>query len=222
MNSPGIHELSAVIFDLDGTLADTLNDITDSINLAFTEMELPAVGPERVRYLIGEGLLNLLRLASGVDDEAVLSQLVEQYRTYYTERMMRRTRLYGGVPELLDELCNLSVPLSVLSNKPDEFTVPICRALLGRWPFVEMAGAKEASLKKPDASVALTQARSMGRDPKETVFVGDSAVDIHTAHNAGMTSVAVTWGYRDRDELERANPSYIIEHPQELLKCLTR
>ena len=205
-----------VIFDLDGTLADTLADITDSINIAFAQAGLEPVTLGRIRALIGEGLTNLLRRASGLEDPERLASLVEAYRSVYRNRMLCRSRLYPGIEALLDKLTERHVPVAVLSNKPDEFTVPICAALLSAWPVVMARGSVEEALKKPDPTVALDLAKLMQRSPAEIFFVGDSTVDIQTGQCAGMTPIAVTWGYRDRPELEAAGPAWVVESPSEL------
>ncbi len=206
-----------VIFDLDGTLADTLQDITDSINMAFGQFGIEAVTPDRLRPLIGQGLPSLLRRASGIDDPDRIGALVESYRVVYPRRMLDRTRLYPGVAELLDRLVELRIPLAVLSNKPEEFTVPICEALLARWPFVKWRGARNERHRKPDPTTALQLADEMDRPARAVCFVGDSPTDVGTAKNAGMIAVVVTWGYRDLDELQAAGPAHLIEEPEALV-----
>ncbi len=207
-----------VIFDLDGTLADTLQDITDSINMAFGKLGIEAIGRGRLRPLIGQGLPSLLRRASGIEDPDRIGALVEGYRVVYRRRMLDRTRLYPGVAELLDRLVELRIPMAVLSNKPEEFTVPICEALLARWPFVKWQGARNEGHRKPDPTTALQLADEMDRPARVICFVGDSTTDVLTARNAGMIAVAVTWGYRDIDELQAAGPAHVIEKPEALIE----
>lgn len=211
-----------LIFDLDGTLIDTLDDLTDSMNEVFEQNALPSVSLARTRTIIGEGLRNLIQRASGVDDEIRVADLVEQYRGVYRGRMLNRTCVYSGVPEMLDGLTSLGLPLAVLSNKADEFTGRICEALLSRWPFVVFRGSRSTADRKPDPAVALEVAAAMRVPPERVVFVGDSAVDIQTARNAGMKSVAVTWGYRDRSELEPTHPDFVASAPAELLDWVIR
>ncbi len=209
-----------VIFDLDGTLVDTLDDITDSINVVFAADGHGPISPERVRELIGEGLRTLLSRASGIDDPRRLTAFVEGYCRVYPERMLTRTHLYPGVAELLDEFTRLGVPMAVLSNKPEEFTVPICQSLLARWPFVAFRGSGNGQPRKPDPTQALDLAGEMERAPADVLFVGDTTGDILTARNAGMTSVVVTWGYRDRDQLATAEPAHWIDEPSQLAALL--
>lgn len=207
---------TGIIFDFDGTLADTIEDITDSINFAFERSGIEPVTPKLIRSLIGHGLSDLLRQALKSDGDEQLPSLVEGYRQVYMDRMLLNTHLYPGITELLDQCVAGGFPLAVLSNKPDIFTVPMCQKMLKRWPFVQFRGSSEDWPKKPDPTVALEFAREMKCDPVNVFFVGDSAVDIETARNAGMKSVAVTWGYRNLDELQAAQPDHIIDHPEEL------
>lgn len=200
-----------VIFDLDGTLLHTLDDIADAMRATFVEAGLAVPTEEHVRELIGHGMRNLLARASGIEeDDARIDVLLTFYRADYAKRMFEKTRFYPGVPELLDALTARSVPVAVLSNKSDEFTVAVCEHYLDRWPLAFARGAREDIPKKPDPAAAFEAAAAMGVDPAEITFVGDSAVDIETAQSAGMRSVAVTWGYRDIEELESAEPDAIV------------
>ena len=217
MNTQPRPQTSGVIFDLDGTLADTLEDITDSINIVFAETGHESVSRERVRGLIGEGLGKLLQLASGLDVPDRVDGFIERYREVYRGRMLVCTRLFPGVSEMLDALVRLEVPLAVRSTKPEEFTLPICETLLSRWPFVRVRGPRSEALRKPDPTQALEVAAEMDRPPSAVFFIGDSVIDIGAAHNAGMRAVAVTWGYRDFSELDRAKPEHLIDRPASLI-----
>lgn len=173
-----------------------------------------------MRGLIGEGLPILIRRVSGIEDAGVIADLVERYRPAYTARMLDKTHLYPGIDATLDALAAADVPMSVLSNKPDVYTVPICNALLSRWPFVRCCGHVDGALRKPDPTKAVELAEAMGRKPRETIFVGDSTVDIETARAAGMRSVAVTWGFRPREELAEAAPNQLIDDPRALIRLV--
>jgi len=211
---------TGVIFDLDGTLLDTLEDITDAVNAAFAPLGYEATSVSQLRKLIGEGLMNLLRLASGESDTEKISHLVELYRPEYLERMLHKTRLYAGMAQVLDMIVESAMPMCVLSNKPHAFTKPICEAMLSRWPFVHFQGSVDDRPRKPDPGMALELAKKMQLDPANVYFVGDSDVDVLTGHNAGMKSVGVTWGYRDRGVLEATTPSFMLDAPNQLLGVL--
>ena len=220
MNTNGDRLSPGVIFDLDGTLADTLDDITDSINEVFSQIDHASVSGEQIRLLIGEGLANLLRQASGINDPDVLADFVDRYRHVYGKRKLNKTRLYPGVESMLDALATMQIPMCVLSNKPHEYTDPICNALLARWPCVRFRGCRQDDSRKPDPAVALELAKEMQRPPPHVYFVGDSSTDIITARNAGMIPVAVTWGYRDRDDLESACPAHYVDQPVRLAELM--
>lgn len=210
-------EFPGIIFDLDGTLVDTLDDITEAINVLFEQRGLETLSRRRVRALIGQGLKHLIVLASGIEDADRVTELVEAYRPLYTERMLNQARLYPGVAEMLDGLSRLASPMAILSNKRDEFTGPMCEALLGKWPFVSWQGTMNEEDRKPNPDSALKIADDLGRSTADVIFLGDSTTDVLTAQNAGMRSVAATWGYRDLSELEAANPDHIINHPSEFV-----
>ena len=206
-----------VIFDLDGTLIDTLDDIADSLNLVLEESGRVRLSRAHVRSIIGEGLTSLICRASGVDDPDELARLVARYRTIYSERMFLNTRPYPGIASLLDALSERRIPMCILSNKSHEFTVPMCAQLLSRWSFVRVVGATDEATRKPDPTNALEMAEVMGLDPWEVWFVGDSNVDVQTGQNAGMRTIAVTWGLRDRQELIEAKPNALVDEPMQIL-----
>lgn len=209
-----------LIFDLDGTLADTLDDITASLNHALSHVGLPQASRERVRPMIGEGLPMLLSRATGSSDPELIERMLPVYRSHYREHGLDRTRLYDGVFELLDALTQRGCPLAVLSNKPHDFTADICRVLLARWRFVAMDGFRDGGPRKPDPAAAIALAERLNRRCAEVFFVGDSAVDVRTALAAGMTPIGVTWGFRDRQELADAGAEHIIDLPIDLLLAI--
>jgi len=222
MAAPAGGTRRGVIFDLDGTLIDTLDDIVSSVNELLLHEHLPPQSCDTIRGMIGEGLHLLLQRASGVEDAQRIAGFVDRYDPFYRARMLDTSRRYDGVATMLDRVAQAGVSMAVLSNKPHEFTAPICAALLSRWRFVTIQGAKDGLPKKPDPTGALRLCDDMQLAPDEVVFVGDSAVDVETARNAGMASVAVTWGFCERGLLEGAAPSHVISHPSELERILTR
>lgn len=210
------------IFDLDGTLADTLEDITASLNHALSSQGAARFGPHEVRPWVGEGLPNLIMRASGRVDADFVQQAVTRFRQHYAEHCLERTRLYPGWRAALDGLAARGAAMCVLSNKPDRFTRQICAALLGGWRFVEFAGQKEGVPLKPDPTAALALCQAMGADPRSAWFVGDSPIDIQTARRAGMSCAVVTWGLCMLDDLRAAGPDRIVSEPAELLTLAAR
>lgn len=216
MNSPPC----GLIFDLDGTLIDTLEDIVRSVNEVLDATGTAPLPRERIRAYVGEGLANLLQQASGLEDAGAVDDLVARYKPIYRRRMFEHTHVYPGLGSALDALSAAGCPLAILSNKSHEFVVPLVDMLLARWTWVAARGSRPDAARKPDPGQALELAAAMSRAAHQVVFVGDSAIDVHTAQNAGMTAVAVTWGYRDRAELLAAGATILVEHPQDLASRL--
>jgi phosphoglycolate phosphatase len=210
----------AIIFDLDGTLVDSLRDITDALNEALTELNKPTVARQEVRSWVGEGMPLLCRRALPAHSDSLVEELVRRTKSRYLAHPVRCTRPYPNILTMLELLQIEGVPMAVLSNKPHDLTVRIV-AELGLAPyFAQAVGCQLEEEKKPLPTSALRLARALGADPAAVFLVGDSATDIETARNAGMCSVAVTWGFRDRDELIAARPDHLIDDPLKILPLL--
>ena len=143
MTASSIHRPPGIIFDLDGTLADTLEDITDAANEALSQARLPSQPPSRIRAFVGDGVEQLMERAGNTDDPDTLAQLVGGFRASYDRNYLRRTHLYPGLAPALTALQRAGCPMAVLSNKPDDFTRAIARALLGDWNFLAVAGTSD-------------------------------------------------------------------------------
>ena len=211
--------MRALIFDLDGTLLDSLADIATAMNTALTEHGLAPHPLDAYRFFVGEGVEVLVERV--VADPALRPAVLHTYRDGYGEGLGGATRPYAGIPELLTALTDRRVPMAVLSNKPDR---PTCRLVASLLPghFQAVAGARVDVPKKPDPTAALAMAASLGVAPADCGFVGDTAVDMRTATSAGMVPVGVTWGFRPRDELLAHGARWLIDHPAELLPLVTR
>ena len=212
----------ALIFDLDGTLLDTLEDLTSSLNAALEAHGHPPLPARLVRRYVGDGLRTLIlrALPRSADDPALIDGLAQAFREDYHRRWHQATRPYRGIPSLLRRLAGMEIPMAVLSNKPQEFCVNMVEQLLEPWHFNPIIGAGEEFPLKPDPAAALEIARRLDSPPGRCLLVGDSEVDISTALAAGMTPVGVTWGLRDEDRLRAAGASHILNHPEELLALL--
>lgn len=211
-----MREPCGIIFDLDGTLIDTLDDIAASVNEVLATLGKGALSRERIRSYVGEGLANLLQQVTGVEDADATAGLVNCYRPIYRRRMFDHTRIYPGLDVVLDRLATDGHPFAVLSNKTHEFVLPCVEQLLGRWKWVEVRGVQSGLPRKPDPRQALEIAAKMQRTAADVVLVGDSAIDVQTAQNAGMCSIGVTWGYRDRSELAAAGATCIVNGAAQL------
>jgi phosphoglycolate phosphatase len=208
--------IRGVIFDLDGTLLDSLADIGTAMNDALARHGLPPHPLSAYLQLVGEGIENLARRAAG--EAAVdVAALVATYRAAYAVRLEQKTRPYAGIPELLDALAHRGLSLAVLSNKREDFTVELVKRQLNRWRFAAVRGERQGVPRKPDPKAALELAAELGLAPVEIAFVGDTAVDMKTAVAAGMLPVGVLWGFRGREELKGAGARHLFTAPAEVL-----
>jgi len=210
------------IFDLDGTLIDSIGDLADAMNAVLESLGYPAHPRDDYRFLVGDGIEILVRraLPPEVVDETNIPDVVGLMRQEYSTRWTATTRPFPEIPELLVKLDALKICTAVLSNKPDFATREIVGELFADNRFEIVRGALEGVPLKPDPNSVLGIISELGQSPQQSVFVGDTAVDMATGVNAGMRSVGVTWGFRDADELVDAGADYIIHRPLELLHFL--
>ncbi|MHC4993675.1 MAG: HAD family hydrolase [Planctomycetota bacterium] len=210
----------AVIFDLDGTLINSLDDIAGSANWALRRLGRPAHNLDTYRYYIGNGADVLMRRALGPDHEDLADEALGLFKGHYTDHAMDLTRPYPGVPAMLDALVKRKTPVAILTNKPQEATDAIVHALLAKWDWAVVHGHRAGVPKKPDPMSALNIVEQLGADPGECVFVGDARPDMETARAAGMVAVGCLWGFRDKQELLDYGAQHLIEKPNELVKLL--
>jgi phosphoglycolate phosphatase len=213
---------SAVLFDLDGTLLDTLEDIADAGNAALSANHFPTHPVNAYRHFVGEGVPTLITriLPSDQQDQATIAKVTATYVAEYQKRWNIISHPYAGIPEMLDELSRRGIRLAVLSNKPQDFTRQCVEAFLSRWRFEQVIGATAHMPRKPDPTAALAIAKSMQIAPADYLYLGDTNTDMQTALAAGMYPVGVLWGFRDRPELQAAGAKTIIAHPKELLTSI--
>ena len=209
----------AVIFDLDGTLADSLGDIGGAMNEALAARGLREHPLVAYQQFIGDGVEHLAQRAAPTLDEVHVKKLVDEYRALYAKRIDSATRPYEGISELLDGLVAARLPMAVLSNKRDDFTVELVKRRFSRWPFRAVRGERVDVPRKPDPTAALEIASMLGIPAADCAFVGDTAIDMRTAVAAGMQAVGVLWGFRGREELLDAGAKRLIAHPHELLNA---
>lgn len=193
----------AVIFDLDGTLLDTLQDLANSLNRVLTDNALPTYSLEQYKQLLGGGALRLVTQALPPDkrEDTIIKNLLEAFLDDYNENWNIYTRPYDGIPELLTELTNLGIKLAILSNKPHKYTLKCVNAHLTRWTFEVIQGQQPDFPRKPAPMTALAIAHRLSVEPDKFYFTGDTAIDMKTATAAEMTPVGVSWGFRPADEL---------------------
>ena len=209
-----------VLFDLDGTLLDTIQDIADSVNEALSSQGLPEHEVEAYKNFIGDGIdvLAVRALPDNHRDATTVARLIGCLNEKYSKRWANNTVLYHGVPNLLDELTIRNIKMAILSNKPHDFTEIMVSEILSRWHFEAVVGTSSSVAKKPDPTAALHIAQQLVIDPTEFLYLGDSGVDMKTAIAANMYPVGVLWGFRSAEELLESGAKALIEHPKDLLE----
>ena len=214
---------NAVLFDLDGTLLDTLDDLGDSMNAVLAAHGYPTHPIPAYTEFVGDGVQNLVRrsLPAAVrEDEAAVGRLVPLMRSEYSERWKAKTRPYDGIPELLDGLAARGLRLAVLSNKPHPATLEVVAHFFPGRKFDATLGARPNVPIKPDAGAALDVSRQLGIPPKEFLYLGDTNTDMLTARGAGMYAIGVLWGFRTAQELTASGADLLVSHPREVLSLL--
>jgi phosphoglycolate phosphatase len=214
----------AIIFDLDGTLLDTLDDIANAANHVLAARGLPTHPNPHYRKFIGEGVVKLMlrALPETHQDEATVQACVGAYVQEYERTWNALTRPYPGVAEMLDALVVRELKLAVLSNKPDHFTQRCVGELLAGWAFGVVLGASDEFPRKPNPASAIETARRLGVPPAECLYVGDSGIDMQTARAAHMCSTGALWGFRGKAELLKDGAQHLINKPGEVLDLLNR
>ena len=214
--------IEAVVFDLDGTLLDTLEDLADSMNAVLAKQGFPTHGADAYRYFVGEGVEKLVRRALPDDaaSDTFVLQCIDAMQAEYAVRWADKTVTYDGIPGLLDALTSRGLPMAVLSNKPDEFTRLAVAELLKPWSFEPVCGARPELPKKPDPTGARSIAADLEIVPERCLYLGDTRTDMETAIGAGMFAVGAAWGFRPRAELEAAGAQAIVEEPHGVLGLL--
>ncbi|SMB80948.1 phosphoglycolate phosphatase [Desulfonispora thiosulfatigenes DSM 11270] len=213
-------KIKAVILDLDGTLFDSVGGIAYSLNKVLKENSLPTHEVDTVKTFVGNGIKKLVfrALPSTYRDYTTLEyfyrQMLDTYKTHWDYDF----KFYEGMEDLLKELNERNIKIAVNTNKDHNITEEIAKKYLSKWDIKYIIGDRKDIAKKPDPKGAQIIMEKLEVSPSECLFVGDSEVDVETAHNANIKAIAVTWGFRDREMLQKADA--LIEHPMELLQYL--
>lgn len=211
--------IKGIIFDLDGTLLDTLEDLANSVNEALAEMQQPLRTLEEVRAFVGNGVKVLTKRAlpeEKREDSLLHEQVLAHFTEIYARRKAENTEPYPGILDALETLALTGFKLGVLSNKPDDAVKPLCEKYFGT-RFSVLQGTTPEGKKKPDPEGLLKIVEAWALSPSEVIYVGDSEVDIETSKRAGIRCIAVTWGFRDEDYLSSLAPEAMVSDAQELV-----
>ncbi len=211
---------TSVIFDLDGTLLDTLGDLHAAVNYALREFSFPERSLDEVRAFIGNGVVKLMERATpdGIDDETQ-ARCLEAFRGYYLAHMRDMTAPFEGVSELMMQLREKGIKIAVVSNKLHEAVQVLCRDYFPGLTDLAIGVSQEAQ-RKPDPTNVLKALELFSADSSNAVYIGDSEVDVQTAHNAGLKCIGVTWGFRSEQELLEAGCDLIAETCDEIKKII--
>jgi phosphoglycolate phosphatase len=207
-----------VIYDLDGTLVDTRKDIALAVNHMMKVMNRKPLNQTTIEGFVGKGLRQLVKSCLGTEEEKEIEQGTKIYRNYYAEHMLDHTTLYPGALEVLDYFKECLQ--AVITNKPNPFSHEILKALGIAPYFREIVAGDSDYPKKPDPTAVLSIIQKGGVTPDETLFVGDSVIDIETGRNAGVDTVVITHGFESEEELQSAQPQMIVSDFTEFLKLM--
>lgn len=218
-----MHQYKGLIFDLDGTLVNSLEDLIDSCNIIMKENKFPTHSYDEGKKLIGRGIRNLTRDALPEkyrDDELFVDKLTEMLKTEYTIRYKNKTKPYPGIKELLDYLKMKNIPFGICTNKPDPIAKSLVHYLFEEYDFVDVVGFTGDDLRKPNPTTTLAIAEKMGIKPQECIYVGDSRVDYETAIAAGMLPVLCTWGFESFEVISKFDDAIWVDNPMRIIHAL--
>lgn len=215
-------QFKAVVFDLDGTLLDSIEDLSDSMNIVLEKAGFPTHSVQKYKYFVGNGMKQLAvrALPEEFRSPEIVERTILAMSQEYGDRWDNKSRPYEGIPQLLDLLVAKRFDLAVLSNKPDNLAKKIVGKLFSNWKFKAVCGERESVPIKPDPAGALEIALNMGISTNNILYLGDTATDMKTANDAGMYAVGVLWGFREKNELISNGAKVIIEDPIDLIKLI--
>lgn len=212
--------IQCCVFDLDGTLVNSLRDLAEATNYALLQNGISAKSVEEYRYFVGDGVFKLVERAAGPGvSQELLTKVKQGFDDYYTSHYHVYTEFYPGIFPLLQDLKKQGIRLAVISNKPHEFAVRIVEEFAPGM-FDSVMGNSPQFPKKPDPASLLHTMQTLNVHPSECLFIGDSNVDVYTGHNAGVPVIGVTWGFRPRQELKAAGADYLADCPEDIKQVL--
>ncbi len=211
----------AIIFDLDGTLINTVSDLAASMNHGLKSLGHPARTEDECMKMIGNGVKLFAQRALPPDHPEDLEKLLTLMKEHYQAHCCDNSSVYPGIADLIDQLSQKGVKLGVLTNKPDKMATRVVEHYFGKGTFDAIFGVKESRKIKPDPAGVNEMLQRFQAPPEQCLFAGDSDVDIITARGANIPSIAVTWGFRPRQILEKEAPSHIVDTPAEILSLIS-
>lgn len=216
--------IDLVIFDLDGTLVNSLDDLADSVNTVLARHGYPGHGIEEYRRFVGNGTLKLIERALPADqlEEDIIKTVHSEFSELYSANCLNKTAPYDGIAQVVEIIRAKNIKTAVASNKTDAFAKKIVTELFGEGMFDMVIGQTDVFPKKPEPDVIFHIMDKLGARPEKTIYVGDSDVDVLTGHNAGLPVCGCCWGFRKREELEKAGADYLLETSYDLVKIIDK
>ena len=213
-----------VIFDLDGTLVNSIDDLADSVNEVLEKRGYKTYEVNKYYHFVGDGTLKLIERAlhDYARDRETIKAVHEEFAVCYEKNCLNKTKPYRGITNLLEALKDKGIMTAVASNKTDIFTKEITKALFCDFEFSAVFGKLDGVPKKPDPTIIFNIMDKLNVNSEETLYVGDSDVDVYTARNSGLKMAGCIWGFRGREELERAGADYLVEKPQDIIKVIDK
>lgn len=214
--------VKACIFDMDGTVVNTLNSIAHFANNALNSAGFPSIDTEEYKYMVGNGAKTLIKrtLNRVGADESFFNQVFTKYNNDYDKDFLYLTEPYEGIMDMLNEIKKKGITITILSNKPHTTAIKVSDALFGDGLIDKCYGAREGIALKPDPAGVFEIMKELGLKKEECLYIGDTSTDMKTGKSAGLYTVGVLWGFRKRDELEDNGADAIISHPSELLNII--
>lgn len=218
-----VRMFKAAIFDLDGTLLDSAEDLERACNYALSKFNLPKVDSQKYLLLLGVGRKKMIETIVaeffGYEEKEITEQFLSYYNEYYESHMFDNTRPFKGILDMLDKLNNNNVVTAILSNKPHDFTLELGKKFFSD-KIQYVSGLKECYAAKPDPTSLLEIIHDLKLKKEECIYIGDTEIDIHTAKNAGVKSLGVLWGFRTKSTLEREEADYLASNIDEMIDII--
>lgn len=217
--NPNAMSAKACVFDLDGTLIDSLEDLADSVNETLVTYGFPTHDVDLYRFKVGNGSKKLIERSLPKElaaDADLVSEVLFKYKACYEKNLLKKTRPYAGILTMLSRLKEMGVPMAICTNKHQSAADALVETLFPAGTFTEVIGDRADLPRKPDPKKVLLLAKNMGVAPADVAYFGDSSVDMDTAKNAGALAIGVTWGFRPREELEEHGARLLLDMPAEL------